>query len=82
MDIIISIVTLLVAIITLYVSFMAYRHVRTSDIMRKKQEIACKEAELKILSSTNHFIDSTTMNNTIIRKSVLETEIEILKKKL
>ena len=47
-----------------------------------RQEIAKKKAELKILESTYHFIDSTTMNNAIIRKQVLSREIEELEKQL
>lgn len=81
-ELIIGIITLLVAIATLYVSYIAYRYIRTSDKKRVKEEIARKEAELNILSSTTHFIDSTTMNNTMIRRSVLENEINILKKQL
>lgn len=47
-----------------------------------RQSIAEKHAELKVLEETTHFIDSTTMNNTMLRKSVLQQEIEELKKML
>lgn len=82
MDLVVGIITLLVAIATLYVSYITYRDARKSDKKRIKEEIACKQAELNILNSTTHFIDSTTMNNVMIRKSVLQNEIEVLKKQL
>lgn len=47
-----------------------------------RKSIAEKQAELKVLEETTHFIDSTTMNNAILRKSVLQNEIEALKKQL
>lgn len=47
-----------------------------------RQEIAKKKAELKVLESTYHFIDSTTMNNAVIRKQVLSRKIEELEKQL
>ena len=47
-----------------------------------RQIIAEKQAELKVLQETYHFIDGTTMNNAILRKSVLQNEIEALKKQL
>lgn len=45
-------------------------------------KIAEKQAELDVINSTHHYIDLTTMNNSMIRKSVLEKEIDALKKKL
>ena len=47
-----------------------------------RQSIAEKQSELKVLEETTHFIDSTTMNNTMLRKDVLKREIEELKKML
>lgn len=82
MELVIGIITLLVAIATLYVSYITYRYARNSDKKRIKDEIALKQVELNILSSTTHFTDSTTMNNTMIRQSVLKDEIELLKKQL
>jgi uncharacterized protein YqeY len=41
-----------------------------------------EKAELDVINSTHHYIDMTTMNNSMIRKSVLEKEIDALKKKL
>lgn len=47
-----------------------------------KQKIREKQAELDVLNETTHFIDGTTMNNAMIRKSILSREIEDLKKQL
>ena len=56
------------------------------DKKKSKKEIAYKiaekQAELDVINSTHHYIDLTTMNNSMIRKSVLEKEIDALKKKL
>ena len=46
------------------------------------KQIAEKQARLDVLSSKNHFFDSTTMNNTMIEREVLQKEIEELKKQL
>lgn len=53
---------------------------RSKDEIRKK--IAEKQARLDVLSSTHHFADGTTMNNTMIEREVLKKEIEELKKQL
>lgn len=47
-----------------------------------KQKIREKQAELDVLNETTHFIDGTTMNNAMIRKSILSREIEELEKQL
>lgn len=47
-----------------------------------RHKIAEKQAELKVLESTTHFVDSVTMGNAILRKEVLSREIEELKKQL
>ena len=56
------------------------------ELRKRKRDIASKiaekQAELDVINSTHHYIDLTTMNNSMIRKSVLEKEIDALKKKL
>ena len=47
-----------------------------------KQEIAKKRAELKVLESTYHVVDSRTIDDIILRKSILSREIEELEKQL
>lgn len=47
-----------------------------------KQEIAKKRAELKVLESTYHVVDSKTIDDIILRKSILSREIEELEKQL
>lgn len=55
------------------------RQTREQDI---KQKIREKQAELDVLNETTHFIDGTTMNNAILRKTILSREIEELEKQL
>ena len=45
-----------------------------------RQKIAEKQAELDVLNSTTHFVDSATMSNAVVRRNVLSREIEELKK--
>lgn len=56
------------------------------ELRKRKRDIASKiaekQAELDVINSTHHYIDMTTMNNSMMRKSVLEKEIDALKKKL
>lgn len=52
---------------------------RKDDI---KQKIAEKQAELDALNSTTHFVNEKTMSDALVRKSVLSSEIEALKKQL
>ena len=47
-----------------------------------KQEIAKKRAELKVLESTHQVVDSKTIDDIILRKSILSREIEELEKQL
>lgn len=70
------------AIIAIVVSLLAYFHSKKSDKSNLKREIALKKAELKTISSITHFIDSSTMNDNMIRRSVLEQEIKELEKLL
>ena len=70
------------AIIAIIVSFLAYIHSKKSDKSNLKREIALKKAELKTISSIHQYADSTTMNNNMVRRSVLEQEIKELEKLL
>ena len=72
----------ILAIIAIVISLLAFIHTKRSDKSNIKREIAKKKAELKSLSSMTHFFDGTTMNNTIVRKTVLLNEIEELEKML
>ena len=47
-----------------------------------RQEIAKKRAELKVLKSTYHVVDSKTIDDINLRKSILSSEIEELEKQL
>ena len=69
----------LVGVVIGVVSLVYELRKRKRDIASK---IAEKQAELDVINSTHHYIDMTTMNNSMIRKSVLEKEIDALKKKL
>ena len=69
----------LVGVVIGVVSLVYELRKRKRDIESK---IAEKRAELDVINSTHHHIDLTTMNNSMIRKSVLEKEIDALKKKL
>ena len=69
----------LVGVVIGVVSLVYELRKRKRDIASK---IAEKQAELDVINSTHHYIDMTTMNNSMIRKSVLEKEIDALKKRL
>jgi hypothetical protein len=47
-----------------------------------RQKIAEKRAELKVLESTYHVVDSKTIDDIFLRKSILSREIEELEKQL
>ena len=70
------------AIIAIVISLLAYIHSKRSDKSKIKGEIAKKKAELKTLNSVHHFTDGTTMNDTMMRRSVLEGQIDELEKML
>ena len=57
-----------------------------SEIKKKERyiadKIAEKQAELDALDSIHYFPDSTTLGNTMIKRTTLHREIEALKKKL
>ena len=74
--------TLIVAIATLIVSCLAYRYNRRNNKTNIKREIAKKQAELNTLNEMHYFTDSSTMGDTMVRRSVLHSEIEELKKML
>ena len=56
------------------------------ELRKRKRDIASKitekQAELDALDSIHNFPDSTTMGNTMIKRTTLQKEIEVLKKKL
>lgn len=56
------------------------------ELRKRKRDIASKitekQAELDALDSIHYFPDSTTMGNTMIKRTTLQKEIEALKKKL
>ncbi len=57
-----------------------------SEIKKKERDIADKiaekQTELDALDSIHYFPDSTTLGNTMIKRTTLHREIEALKKKL
>lgn len=72
----------ILAIIAIIISLIALYQNNRSDKSNLKREIRKKEAELKTLSSMHHFVDGSSMSNTMIRKQVLQNEIEQLKNML
>lgn len=69
----------ILAIIAIVISLIALYQNNRSDKTNIKREIKKKQAELKTLSSINHFVGDSTMGDTMIRKQVLQSEIEQLK---
>ena len=72
----------ILAIIAIIISLIALYQNSRSDKANIKREIRKKEAELKTLSSMHHFVDGSSMGNTMIGKQVLQNEIEQLKNML
>lgn len=60
----------------------AKKEQEASHIQSINQKIAEKQAQLDVLNSTTHYVDSATMSNAIVRRDVLSREIEELKKQL
>ena len=71
----VGIVGIVIAVISL-VSEIKKREKYIAD------KIAEKQAELDALDSIHYFPDSTTLGNTMIKRTTLHREIEALKKKL
>ncbi len=83
MDAIINYITNnILAIIAIVIAIIALFQNRKSDKSQIKQEIAKKQAELKTLNDMHFFCDGSSMGNAMVRKSVLQSEIEELKKML
>lgn len=72
----------ILAIIAIIISLIALYQNSRSDKANIKREIRKKQAELNTLSSMNQFVDGSSMGNTMIRKQVLQSEIEQLKNML
>lgn len=72
----------ILAIIAIIISLIALYQNSRSDKANIKREIRKKQAELKTLSSMHHFVDGSSMGNTMIREQVLQSEIEQLKNML
>lgn len=70
------------SIIAIVISLLAYIHSRRSGKSNIMREIKKKKAELRALNSVHHFADGTTMNDTMMRRSVLEGQIDELEKML
>ena len=76
--------TLIVAIATFIVTCLAYRYARKSNKKRIKDELSRKEALLRTMNN-NYFmmgLDHTVADRMRAEKSLLEAEIEQLKKQL
>ena len=82
--IIIGIITLFVAIATLYVSVITYRYAKTSDKKRKREELARKQAILDSFDApfAMYGLDHTVADQMRMKKTMLEVEIEELKRQL
>ncbi|MCR5780339.1 MAG: hypothetical protein K6G70_07350 [Bacteroidaceae bacterium] len=74
--------TIVLSAIAAIYAFKSFRLAKQNDKDVIHRKIAQKQAELKALNSQHHFMDGTTMNDTMIRRSVLENEIEELEKML
>ena len=75
--------TLIVAVATLIVSILAYCYARKSNKRSLRGLIASKEAQLKAMESSMSFgIDASQMGTLLTQKSMLQAEIEQLKKQL
>jgi hypothetical protein len=83
-ELIIGIIALIVGVATLIVSYLTYRHARKADKKRKIEEIARKEALLQNMKNDFFMkgLDHTVADKVRIDKSLLETEIEILKSQI
>ena len=83
-ELIIGIITLLVAIAAFVVSWLAYRYTRNSDRKRVKDELARKEAILRRMNDRffTMGMEYTVAERMRVEKSLLEVEIEELKKQL
>ena len=75
-------ISLAVGFIGVLVGVISVIQSKKSNKSNIKSEIAKKEAELKALNSIHNFIDGTTMNNTMLRRNVLDNEIAELKRQL
>ena len=84
MELIVGIITLLVAIATLCVSYISYRYAKQSDQKRIKNELARKEALLNRMKKHDFWMGmNQSVANTIYpQKKLLEAEIEELKRQL
>ena len=69
-------------IIAIIISLMAFIHAKRADKSRIKLKIEQKQAELDALDSIHFHIDMTSAGNSMTRRTVLQKEIEALKKKL
>lgn len=80
----IEILTLVVAVVTLVVTCLAYRYTRKSDKKRIKSELARKESQLRSLENGFRFngMGNSGMDELRIKKAMLESEIEQLRKEL
>lgn len=75
--------SLIVAIAALIVSILAFSYTRKNDKRNLRGLIANKEAQLKAFENTMSFGVNTSQIGTLLtQKSMLEAEIEELKKQL
>jgi hypothetical protein len=84
MELLVGIITLFVAIATLYVSFITYRYTKQSDKKRKIEELARKQALLDSFNKPYAMfgLDSTVSDQMRMKQNMLKVEIEELKKQL
>ena len=75
--------TLVVGVVTLFVTYLSYRYVRKSDKRNARNLLACKEAYMKELEQWNKLGGiPQNIKEKMAEKTVLEKEIELLKKQL
>lgn len=84
MELFVGIITLLVSIATLYVSYITYRYAKQSDQKRKREELARKQALLDSFDAPFAMcgLDHTVADQMRMKQNMLKIEIEELKRQL
>lgn len=78
----VALLTLIIALLTLWVSVKTYKYSKKQSKENIRREIAVKKAQLEAINSIHYGLDHTTVSNMMVEKAKLNSEIEILKKKL
>ena len=88
MELAVGIITLLVALAALYVSYKTYDYTKQSDKKRKRNELASKRAKLRFFQENmktpfaQFKYDSTSTNFIQTKMDMLQIEIQQLEKEV